>query len=158
MEEGDGVTVLNRLKMLDKDKESTAAASSSDSIISYSPSYPPDVCYLDPMFPPRKKKSSAVKKDMAMLHSLLGTAVAVNEGGEDDDTHGRIYEEQALLLAAYNSAQRRVVVKRPISALPLGLVADSDSDNSTDDDSNIPKPSYDVRGTVNRFDVYIIIR
>lgn len=24
--------------------------------------YPPDICYLDPMFPPRKKKSSAVKK------------------------------------------------------------------------------------------------
>jgi len=159
MEEGDGVTVLNRLKMLDKDKESAAAASSSDSIISYSPSYPPDVCYLDPMFPPRKKKSSAVKKDMAMLHSLLGTVVAVNEG-EDDDTHDRIHEEQALLLAAYNSAQRRVVVKRPISALPLGLVADNsdcDSDN-TDDDSNIPKPSYDVRGSVNRFDVYIITR
>ena len=150
--------------MLDKDKESTAAASSSDSITSYIPSYPPDVCYLDPMFPPRKKKSSAVKKDMAMLHSLLGTAsvVAVNEEEEvTDDTHDRIHEEQALLLAAYNTAQRRIVVKRPISALPLGLEAvdsDSDSDNSTDGDRNIPKPSYDVRGSVNRFDVYIITR
>ena len=165
MEEGDGVTVLNRFMMLDKEKESAAADSSSDSITtSYIPSYPPDICYLDPMFPPRKKKSSAVKKDMAMLHSLLGTAVtsAVKEEEETDDTHGRIYEEQALLLAAYNSAQRRVVVKRPISALPLGLVADSDNnsidDDSTDDDSNIPKPSYDVRGSVNRFDVYIITR
>jgi len=146
MEEGDGVTVLNRLKMLDKDKESAAASASSDSITtSYTPSYPPDVCYLDPMFPPRKKKSSAVKKDMAMLHSLLGTA----EEEVTDDTHGRIHEEQSLLLAAYNTAQRRVVVKRPISALPLGLVVDNS-------DNNIPKPSYDVRGTVNRFDVYII--
>jgi len=146
MEEGDGVTVLNRLKMLDKDKESAAASASSDSITtSYTPSYPPDVCYLDPMFPPRKKKSSAVKKDMAMLHSLLGTA----EEEVTDDTHGRIHEEQSLLLAAYNTAQRRVVVKRPISALPLGLVVDNSN-------NNIPKPSYDVRGTVNRFDVYII--
>lgn len=150
MEEGDGVTVLNRL-IVDSDS----------SIISYTPSsYPPDVCYLDPMFPPRKKKSSAVKKDMAMLHSLLGTAVTsiVKEGEEDGATKDRIDEEQALLLAAYNSAQRRVVVKRPISALPLGLVLDNSDNNSIDDDSNIPKPSYDVRGYVNRFDVYIITR
>jgi len=161
MEEGDGVTVLNRFMMLDKDKELAAASSSDSSSITttYIPSYPPDVCYLDPMFPPRKKKSSAVKKDMAMLHSLLGTAVAVKEGEETDETKDRIHEEQALLLAAYDSAQQRVVVKRPISALPLGLVANSDSDCSTDgDDSNIPKPSYDVRGSVNRFDVYIITR
>jgi len=158
MEEGDGVTVLNRFMMLDKDKESAAAASSSDSITT---SYTPDICYLDPMFPPRKKKSSAVKKDMAMLHSLLGTAVTsvVKEGEERDETTDRIDEEQALLLAAYNTAIRRVVVKRPISALPLGLVADNSDNNSIDDDdSNIPKPSYDVRGSVNRFDVYIITR
>jgi 16S rRNA G966 N2-methylase RsmD len=31
---------------------------------------PVDVCYLDPMFPPRTK-SSAVKKNMQILHSLL---------------------------------------------------------------------------------------
>ena len=163
MEEGDGVTVLNRFMMLDKEKESAAADSSSDSITtSYIPSYPPDICYLDPMFPPRKKKSSAVKKDMAMLHSLLGTAVTsvVKEGEERDETTDRIHEEQALLMAAYNTAERRVVVKRPISALPIGLVDNSDDNSSTDGDNdrNIPKPSYDVRGSVNRFDVYIITR
>jgi len=143
MEEGDGVTVLNRL-IVDSDSSITST------------SYPPDICYLDPMFPPRKKKSSAVKKDMAMLHSLLGTAVAAVKEGEYDETTERIYEEQALLLAAYNTAQRRVVVKRPISALPLGLVVDNSDCDSSTDDNNIPKPSYDVRGTVNRFDVYII--
>ena len=63
---------------------------------------------------------------MAMLHSLLGTAVispAVKDG-EDDDA--RIHEEQALLLAAYKTAIRRVVVKRPISALPLGFQVEED--------------------------------
>jgi hypothetical protein len=33
----------------------------------------PDVVYLDPMFPPRDK-TAKVKKDMALLHRLLGSA------------------------------------------------------------------------------------
>lgn len=55
-----------------------------------------DVIYLDPMFPDRKK-SAAVKKEMVMLHDLLG---AGDEG-------------EALFTAAMAAAQKRVVVKRP---------------------------------------------
>lgn len=56
----------------------------------------PDVIYLDPMFPPRSK-SASVKKDIALLHMLLG----VEE------------ELPALLATARQCAQFRVVVKRP---------------------------------------------
>lgn len=55
-----------------------------------------DIIYLDPMFPDRKK-SAAVKKEMVMLHDLLG---AGDEG-------------EALFAAAMGAAQKRVVVKRP---------------------------------------------
>jgi 16S rRNA (guanine1516-N2)-methyltransferase len=56
----------------------------------------PDVIYLDPMFPPRNK-SAKVKKDLALLHMLLGS--------EEDFP--------ALLEAARACAKYRVVVKRP---------------------------------------------
>ena len=57
----------------------------------------PEVIYLDPMFPERKKKSAKVKKNMALLQLLLH--------GEED-VPGLL--EQALTLAV-----KRVVVKRP---------------------------------------------
>lgn len=66
-----------------------------------------DVVYLDPMFPPRIK-SAAVKKDMQILHALLGN--------EPDD-------EVALLEAALTVAKKRVVVKRPQWAPLIGGVA-----------------------------------
>jgi 16S rRNA (guanine1516-N2)-methyltransferase len=56
----------------------------------------PDVIYLDPMFP-EKKKSAAVKKDMAAFHTLVGA-------DEDADS---------LLPLALQRARYRVVVKRP---------------------------------------------
>lgn len=56
----------------------------------------PDVIYLDPMFPDRRK-TAAVKKDMAVFHALL-------EGDGDAD---------ALLEIALEKAVCRVVVKRP---------------------------------------------
>lgn len=56
----------------------------------------PDVIYLDPMFPPRSK-SAKVKKDIALLHDLLGV--------EEDFP--------SLLEAAITAARLRVVVKRP---------------------------------------------
>jgi len=56
----------------------------------------PDVVYLDPMYPERRSKA-AVKKDMALFHTLVGA-------DEDAD---------ALLAPALACAQRRVVVKRP---------------------------------------------
>jgi len=59
----------------------------------------PDVIYLDPMFPHRKK-SAAVKKEMRLFQQLLGA---------DPDS-------DALLLPAIALAKKRVVVKRPANA------------------------------------------
>lgn len=59
----------------------------------------PEVIYLDPMFPHRKKKA-AVKKDMRLFQQLLGP-------DEDAD----LLLEPALALAL-----KRVVVKRPAGA------------------------------------------
>lgn len=62
----------------------------------------PDVIYLDPMYPERKK-SASVKKDMQLLQQLLG---------KDEDTN-------ELLEVALLTARKRVVVKRPKSANPI---------------------------------------
>ena len=59
----------------------------------------PDVVYLDPMYP-HKKKSALVKKEMRIFQQLLG-------GDEDADK---------LLAPALKLALNRVVVKRPDSA------------------------------------------
>lgn len=57
---------------------------------------PPDVIYLDPMFPPRRK-SAKVKKDMALMQQLLPP-------NEDVET---------LVQKAREIAAKRVVLKRP---------------------------------------------
>ncbi len=67
----------------------------------------PDVVYLDPMFPP-KRKNSLVKKEMRVLRDLVG---------DDQDA-------TELLQIAIDSAARHVTVKRmrhapPIQASPL---------------------------------------
>ena len=59
----------------------------------------PDIIYLDPMYP-EKKKSALVKKDMQILQRLLGK----DERSDD------------LLQAALDCAKDRVVVKRPAHA------------------------------------------
>ena len=59
----------------------------------------PDIIYIDPMYPERKK-SALVKKDMQILQRLLGK--------EEKDGE--------LLEAALNCARERVVVKRPVHA------------------------------------------
>nr|WP_194956875.1 class I SAM-dependent methyltransferase [Enterovibrio baiacu] len=56
----------------------------------------PDVVYLDPMYP-HKKKSALVKKEMRVFQSLVGA---------DNDADG-------LFAPAYELATKRVVVKRP---------------------------------------------
>lgn len=62
----------------------------------------PDIIYIDPMHPVRKK-SALVKKDMQMLQQLLGTEASSME----------------LILLAQQSARERVVVKWPQHQLPL---------------------------------------
>lgn len=59
----------------------------------------PDVVYMDPMFPHRKK-SAAVKKEMKLFQQLLGHDADADE----------------MLCPALALATKRVVVKRPASA------------------------------------------
>ncbi|RDI48633.1 class I SAM-dependent methyltransferase [Aquicella lusitana] len=62
----------------------------------------PDIIYLDPMFPPRKK-SASVKKEMVILQNLLG---------KDEDAN-------MLFEVALSCAASRVVVKRPRTAVNI---------------------------------------
>ena len=80
----------------------------------------PDVIYIDPMYPERKK-SALVKKDMQILQHLLGK----------DDT------AEALLTAALGCARKRVVVKRPVHAEPVNGASPSTSISSK-------KTRYDI--------------
>jgi len=64
----------------------------------------PDIIYLDPMYP-EKKKSASVKKNMQILQKLLG---------HDLDTDN-------VLTAALDKAKKRVVVKRPKGAPELQI-------------------------------------
>ena len=101
----------------------------------------PDIIYLDPMFPPRTK-SAAVKKGMQLLHGLLSTQ---DPSSGDESSQREVDIKQAILLQhSLAAAKVKVVVKRPIKATALGYI-----------DKSIPKPSYSVDGSVNRWDVYL---
>ena len=67
------------------------------------PDEPPQVIYLDPMFPHREK-SSLVKKEMRVFRPLVG---------DDDDA-------PQLLQSALELATHRVVIKRPRKAPSVG--------------------------------------
>jgi len=68
---------------------------------------PPEVIYLDPMFP-EQKQTAGVKKDLNLLRLLL---------------EHQTQDENALLKAALNLASHRVVVKRPRKAPNLGNIS-----------------------------------
>lgn len=68
----------------------------------------PEIIYLDPMFPLRKK-SSLVKKEMRILQDIVG---------EDPDA-------ESLLQTALACAASRVVVKRPRLAAALSTIIPS---------------------------------
>lgn len=63
---------------------------------------PPEVVYLDPMYP-HKQKSALVKKEMRVFQTLVGSDIDADE----------------LLEPARRLATKRVVVKRPDYAPPL---------------------------------------
>ena len=92
-------SVLERMRLLQADARQWLASANAAS-------ERPDVVYLDPMFPPRSKQAK-VKKDIALLHQLLGS--------EPDPG--------SLLQAALKVARYRVVLKRPDGKLPPGLPA-----------------------------------
>ena len=81
----------------------------------------PDVVYMDPMFPERTKQA-LVKKEMRLFRDVVG-----------DDLDG-----EALLATALEVAGKRVVIKRPRKADPVGGC----------------KPGYQLLGKSSRFDVY----
>jgi len=83
---------------------------------------PPDCIYIDPMFPPKRKKSALAKKSIMVLRDLLG---------DDDD-------KADLFAAAWQAAGKRVVVKSPDYAEPLG-----------------GKPNSSFQGKLLRYDVYL---
>ncbi|EIC28997.1 MULTISPECIES: class I SAM-dependent methyltransferase [Methylomicrobium] len=82
----------------------------------------PDCVYLDPMFPPKRKKSALAKKSMVVLRALSG----------DDQDKEQLFE------AAFKAAGRRIVVKSPDYAEPLG-----------------GKPNESFQGKLLRYDVYL---
>jgi 16S rRNA (guanine1516-N2)-methyltransferase len=90
--------------------------------LDYLPGKTADIIYLDPMFPARNKRA-LVKKELLILQSLLG---------HDPDS-------ERLLPLAISCAAKRVVVKRPRLAEPLGQLP--------------PQFSYD--GKSSRFDIYL---
>lgn len=68
----------------------------------------PEVVYLDPMYPANEVgRRSNVKKETQMLHRIL-------EDEGSDDVNNRLLFDKAL-----ESAQQKVVVKRPILSDPL---------------------------------------
>jgi 16S rRNA (guanine1516-N2)-methyltransferase len=83
---------------------------------------PPECIYLDPMFPAKRKQSAATRKSMSILRDILG-----------DDL-----DREALFEAAIAVAGKRVVVKSPDYADPLG-----------------GKPSESYQGKLLRYDVYL---
>jgi hypothetical protein len=143
----------------------------------------PDIIYLDPMFPTRKK-SASVKKNMQILHSLLQESQGTSSN--TDDTNDNSFEndscddeidikpttastkdeaESMLLQMAYNVARYRVIVKRPIHApsipfstttatYPNSTVATTGSTVNIGTNIIMMKPSYQIIGTINRWDVY----
>lgn len=64
----------------------------------------PDCIYLDPMFPPKRKKSALARKAMLILRELLG-----------DDL-----DREQLFSVALKATGKRVVVKSPDYVEPLG--------------------------------------
>lgn len=92
----DFTSTINRLELIERDSLRYMSKLNTATL--------PDVIYLDPMFPERKK-SALVKKEMRVFHDLVGT---------DDDA-------DELLKAALQSGVKRVVVKRPRIAPALGV-------------------------------------
>ena len=88
-----------------------------------------DVVYMDPMYPEKKKKA-AVKKEMVALQNLVGA---------DLDSAG-------LLSAALQTANKRVVVKRPAKAPFIELTIES----------KLKKPTMSINSPNTRYDVYVI--
>ncbi len=95
MDDPDLGAVINNINLLNQDSINYLNTVGRDSR--------PDIIYVDPMFPARKK-SAQVKKEMQALHQIVGS---------DEDSH-------TILDLALEKALYRVVVKRPAHSEYLG--------------------------------------
>ena len=95
MEDSELAGIINNIDLLNTD--------SIDYLCSIGEHSRPDIIYVDPMFPARKK-SAQVKKEMQALHQIVGG---------DEDSH-------KILELAIEKALYRVVVKRPAHSDYLG--------------------------------------
>lgn len=86
-----------------KERMDLVHADATDYLQGLPPDRRPDVVYLDPMYPERRR-ARLPKKEMKVLRTLLGA---------DRDSDG-------LLHVALSCAAQRVVVKRPLAADSLG--------------------------------------
>ncbi len=94
---------LNRLKIDEPDIGlDLIFGDSKDYLQALTPEHYPDVIYIDPMHPIRKK-SALVKKEMRVLRELLG---------HDED-------KDELFKLALNKVNKRVVVKWPLNETPI---------------------------------------
>ncbi len=89
---------------------------------------PSTAILLDPMFPPKRKKSALPPKEMQVLKELLGMPTL----------EVRVDSERTLLASARATGVARVIVKRPDHAGDFAGVL----------------PSWSTHGTLVRFDVY----
>ncbi|MGQ8364288.1 class I SAM-dependent methyltransferase [Glaciecola sp. 1036] len=112
----DNIDIASRLSLINKDASEVLA----EKLIQ------PEVIYLDPMFP-HKKKSAMVKKEMQAFQRLLGP-----------DT-----DSDKLMSLALDCASQRVVVKRPNQAEPIHVASGR-------------KPDMAIKSKKHRFDVYLI--
>ncbi|WP_428354121.1 class I SAM-dependent methyltransferase [Methyloprofundus sp.] len=82
----------------------------------------PDCIYIDPMFPAKRKKSALPKKSMLILRELLGADL----------------DKEELFVTALQATAKKVVVKSPDYAQPLG-----------------GKPAQSFKSKLLRYDVYM---
>lgn len=108
--------VANRMRIIHDDSRQFLAAHGREF----------DAIYLDPMYPQRQK-SAKVKKEMQILHELLGA-----DAGEQADN-------AELLQTALHSGCAKIVVKRPQTAAALAALA----------------PHHSIEAPNTRYDVYL---
>ncbi len=90
--------------------------------------YIPDVIYLDPMFP-TKKKTAASSKQIQLLQTIIANS------NLSETTCNNLN----LLKTCLNYAKKRIVVKRPRISEHLDNI----------------KPNFSLIGKANRFDIYL---
>ena len=109
---GDSITYLNSLNAADSGDKPERNK--------------PECIYVDPMFPEKRKSSALAKKNMQVLHNIVGADA----------------DQETLFVKAYQASQKRVVVKRPLYAESLGSSIDL-------------KPTEQIKGKLLYYDIYL---